>query len=93
MFKKVELDKATICFIIAIIIILICFFVYAYYYDSIMESKDDKKLVDRMKASVINGAIRGSLSGFILGGADYAILSGMTMAIINPLLTGMETMT
>ena len=40
--------------------------------------------------NAISGALRGCLMGLITSGVEGAITGGITMALINPMITGIE---
>lgn len=40
--------------------------------------------------SSISGAMRGAIMGLILNGVEGAVTSGLVMAVINPIISGIE---
>lgn len=40
--------------------------------------------------SAVTGFLRGTLMGFILNGLEGALTSGIVLAVVNPIMTGIE---
>ncbi len=75
-----------------LIVTLIVFIMYLYVYrmQPCVNVDKTETISSKMQASAVNGLIRGCISGYILGGPEYAILSGATMCLINPLMVCLE---
>lgn len=88
-----EITKSKIAFFIIIILILI----YCYSYASNIKSEDKKNtthktLTEKMQISGRNGLVRGCITGLLLSGPEYAVLSSIVLFLVNPIMVFYETL-
>jgi hypothetical protein len=102
----IEVTNTSIGFMVCLVIIaILCYVIYADKYDDLERERaalqtnneiisgqcEKITLVGKMKNSSLSGLIRGGITGFILGGPVYAIMSGATMGIVNPIMVCVDT--
>ena len=71
-------------------IVIVCFilvWVYAYRRDRECQCYDR---CNKMKESMVNGAVRSFISGFLIGGAEMGLASTFVTALVNPIMTYVE---
>lgn len=47
-------------------------------------------ITTKMKTSAFSGLMRGCMTGYMLGGPMYSVISGATMSVVNPIMTYFE---